>query len=106
MRNSEERCTTTTVSGTLSLMPTARPRIQVTETPPVERALQVAAQRWPGAARSDLVTKLLELGASALDESASGEVARRRSAVELTAGILDDVYEPGYLEELRREWPE
>lgn len=30
----------------------------------------------------------------------------RRKAIEDTAGVLAGIYPPGYLEELRRDWPE
>jgi len=41
-------------------MPTARPRHQVTETPDVARALDLAAKRWPGEPRSKLLHQPVE----------------------------------------------
>ena len=82
-------------------MPTTRPRIQVTETPPVEHALDIAARRWPGAARSELVVRLIDRGAAAIE-------AEGQSMLEMlvAAGSLDGVYAPDELERLRGEWPE
>ncbi|MCD2441452.1 hypothetical protein LQ757_04085 [Agromyces sp. SYSU K20354] len=87
-------------------MPTTRPRFQVTETPEVERALKVAEAAWPDATRAERVVRLLAAGADALEHSAVEQRARRIAAVMQTAGLLDEAYEPGYLERLREEWRE
>lgn len=59
-------------------MPTARPRYQVTETEAVARALDRAAQQWPGEPRAKLLLRLVDVGGAALHE-------RRRSEAELIA---------------------
>jgi hypothetical protein len=87
-------------------MPTTRPRFQVTETPEVERALRAAEAAWPDASRGERVVRLLQAGADALERAGADQRARRLSAVDFSAGSLDAVYEPGYLERLRDEWPE
>jgi hypothetical protein len=87
-------------------MPTIRPRFQVTETDEVERALQVAAAEWPGASRSELVSRLFAAGADALDGVRRERRTARLAAIEATAGILTDLYEEGYLEKLRTDWPD
>ena len=87
-------------------MPTTRPRFQVTETPEVERALKVAEAAWPDVPRAERVLRLLQAGADALERSRVEERARRLAAIEASAGILDDAYEPAYLERLREEWRE
>ena len=87
-------------------MPTTRPRFQVTETPEIRHALDVAAQAWPEASRSELVLRLFLRGAEAIDSETGRRKAGRRQAVDASAGRLDAAYEPGYLEELRAEWPE
>ncbi|UOE42886.1 hypothetical protein [Agromyces larvae] len=87
-------------------MPTTLPRFQVTVTPSIEHALHVAAERWPGVPRPELVSRLFATAVAAL-ESQQGEADRARlGAVDLTSGAFDIAYEPGYLERLRDEWPE
>ena len=78
----------------------------MTETPEVERALKIAEAAWPDVPRAERVLRLLQTGADALERSAVEERARRIAAVEASAGILDDAFEPGYLERLREEWRE
>ena len=87
-------------------MPTTRPRFQVTETPEVERALKIAAAEWPDASRSELVTLLFERGARSIEGDKTEALERRRELIRANAGKFDDVYRPGYLEELREDWPE
>ena len=90
-------------------MPTTRPRLTITETDDVARMLDVAAERWPQdrANRGRLLKRLAERGA----EAASDDLAQRRTAWEQviasTAGIAPPgTYPPGYLDELRNDWPE
>lgn len=87
-------------------MPTTRPRFQVTETPEVERALRAAEAAWPEASRGERVIRLLQAGANALESDHAERRARRLAAVDFSAGSLDVAYEPGYLEQLRADWPE
>jgi hypothetical protein len=87
-------------------MPTLRPRFQVTETPEVERALRLAAERWPEVSRSELVLRLFATAADELDAERTQRREQRLAAVDFSAGSLDVAYEPGYLETLRSEWPE
>lgn len=86
-------------------MPTTRPRFQVTETPAVERALKVAAKEWPDATRSELVTRLFERGAEALEAGKIDAREHRRRLIRANAGQFDDAYYPGYLDDLRKDWP-
>lgn len=76
-------------------MPTDLHRYQVTESAAVKRALDLAAEKWPGEPRSRLIPKLL-------DEWA--KIQERLTAIERTEGSFD--YPPGYLENVRRDWPE
>ncbi|HEV7723123.1 MAG TPA: hypothetical protein VGO60_17665 [Iamia sp.] len=88
-------------------MPTVRPRHSITETDEVRAALDRAARRWPeeSARPSRLLLRLIESGQHALDREEAEARERRRKAVRETAGMLTGVYPPGYLEELRNEWP-
>ena len=87
-------------------MPTTRPRHFVTETDDVADALDRAAERWPGLSRSQLLVRLaLEADRAAVltDEARR---RRRRKAIAELSGCLTGVYEPGYLDALREDWPE
>ncbi|MHB1534906.1 MAG: hypothetical protein ACYC1D_09930 [Acidimicrobiales bacterium] len=88
-------------------MPTTRPRHVVTESDAVARALDDAARRWPGdsANRAKLLLRLVEEGHRALVEEQDANDDARRRAVEATSGALTGLYERGYLEALREDWP-
>ena len=86
-------------------MPTTRPRHQVTETPEVARALDRAARRWPGEPRSKLLVRLIEAGDGILEHDDNTDDLAHRSAVLASAGRYAEAFGPGYLSELRAEWP-
>jgi hypothetical protein len=87
-------------------MPTKRRRHQLTETEPVSEALALAAEHWPEDARqpSRLLTRLIDEGAVAVRDQQ--QQARRRRAIARHRGAFADAYPPGYLEEVRRGWPQ
>jgi hypothetical protein len=86
-------------------VPTTKTRYQVTETPEVAHALEVAARRWPEiASRSALLAALAEEGARMIEEDEVQRRAKRRALVESVAGGF--AYEPDFLEKLREDWPE
>lgn len=89
-------------------MPTTRPRITITETDDVARMLDLAARKWPEAqaSRGELLKRLAEQGAAALDVEREARIKRRRAALAEAAGSLAGVYRPNELEELRKDWPE
>lgn len=81
---------------------TTQHRIQVTETPPLAHALDVARQAWPDEKRtSRLIERLAIEGAERLDAAEK----RRRDALEKLIGSQPGVYPEGYLDALRAEWP-
>ena len=86
-------------------MPTARQRYQVTETDSLSRALDAAARKWPGEPRSKLLLRLVEAGASSVEEDQESVEGVRRAAVLASSGAYDDAYPEGYLTELREDWP-
>ncbi|MGH3685624.1 MAG: hypothetical protein ACRDRU_27770 [Pseudonocardiaceae bacterium] len=87
-------------------MPTTRPRYQVTETPAVARAIDLAAQRWPGEPRSKLLLRLLDVGGAALEQRQATAIRDRQVAVDASSGKYPDAFSAGYLAELRQDWPE
>lgn len=88
-------------------MPTHRPRHVITETDEVARALDIAAERWPDVRpnRTRLLVRLVEEGSRAVAQREEEAAARRREAIARTSGALSGLYGPGYLNELRRDWP-
>jgi hypothetical protein len=87
-------------------MPTTRPRHQITETPDVARALDIAARRWPTEPRSKLLLRLVQTGSAVLEQERSETARDRLAAIEATSGKYGDVFIDDYLVELRRDWPE
>lgn len=87
-------------------MPTTRPRTQITHTGEIERALEVARQRWPGQQPSALLAHLIEEGARAVESTNGSAAARHRAALAEVSGSFPGAYGPGYLDELREGWPE
>lgn len=78
----------------------------VTETERVARALDAAARRWPDErSRTKLLLRLLEEGHRAVEEQHERHRAARRDAVARTGGAATGDYGPGYLAELRADWP-
>ena len=63
-------------------MPTTKQRYAVTDTDGVERALDIAQQRWPDEPRSRLLVKVIEAGGEALLRSPIEERLRKRLIVE------------------------
>lgn len=88
-------------------MPTTRRRYQVTETPEVERAIDLAAERWPDQERSRLLLRVIDAGAAAVEKSPTSVTEARRRAIRRAAsGEWADAFGPDYLAKLRADWPE
>ncbi len=86
-------------------MPTARPRYQVTETPEVARALDLAARRWPGEPRSRLLLRLINVGGDTVEHDHGAEADAHHAAVLASSGRYAEAFGPGYLTQLRADWP-
>lgn len=83
-------------------MPNALPRVQVTKTPMLEHAIDVARLRWPDETHtSRLIERLAIEGANQLDVAEQ----RRQDALDRLIGSRPGVYPEGYLDSLRAEWP-
>jgi hypothetical protein len=87
-------------------MPTTRPRLTITETDDVARALDDAAVRWPEiGSRQQLLLRLLKEGHESLRRDRDEDAERRRQAIRRTSGSLTGSYAPDYLTALREDWP-
>ncbi len=86
-------------------MPTLRPRYQVTETPQVTRALDLAAKRWPGESRSKLLVRLVSIGGDTLEHDQHTADTTHQAAVQASSGRYAQAFGPDYLTELRADWP-
>jgi chloramphenicol 3-O-phosphotransferase len=53
-----------------------------------------------------LLLRLIDAGASALEDRLERSVRERRAAIAATSGKYADVFADDYLKELRRDWPE
>ena len=74
----------------------------ITDTGPIAQALDTAEQIWPDVPRgSALVAKLLTSGAEQLSDDIQTKLAILDSLAE-----LGDACPPGYLAELREDWPD
>ncbi|MDQ2881150.1 MAG: hypothetical protein M3Y48_07870 [Actinomycetota bacterium] len=86
--------------------PTARPRHQITETPDVAHALDLAARRWPSEPRSKLLLRLVDAGRIALEQGQNETIRNRQDAIDASSGKYADAFSDDYLAELRQDWPE
>jgi hypothetical protein len=85
-------------------VPTTRPRHYVTETDELASALDAAALRWPELSRSQLLVRLALTGSQTEQAARDERRQRRLAAIDKYAGTVS--YPAGYLEELRKDWPE
>ncbi len=86
-------------------MPTARPRHQITETPEIARAIDRAAERWPGEPRAKLLLRLVDTGGALLERERQEAADAHRRAVDASSGAYADAFGPDFLRELRDDWP-
>ena len=79
----------------------------LTETDEIAVALRDAARRWPNDRErpAKLLLDLVREGHRAIAADADRAKAERLAAIERTAGALTGMYPPGYLEQLRDDWP-
>ena len=84
-------------------MPTTLDRVQVSVTPELSQALAQARLIWPDRPTSQLVALLAIAGATTLKPEKPTDIRAARREV---FGCFDGVYPEGYLEELRKDWPE
>ena len=102
------RCRTYRQGATLFGMPTTRHRYTITETDEVARALAEAAREWPDESRAPgrLLAHLVEEGRRALASRRQEALASDRASIEQVSGTLTGLYPPGYLAQLRGDWPD
>ncbi|MHB1499907.1 MAG: hypothetical protein ACYCYK_01855 [Candidatus Dormibacteria bacterium] len=87
-------------------MPTTRQRHQITETPAVAHAIDLAARHWPDEPRSKLLLRLVDAGSAVLALTEDTARDQRRHAIEASSGKYPDAFGRDHLAELRRDWPE
>lgn len=88
-------------------MPTSRPRTNITHTPQVRHALEVARAHWPDEDRdSVLLLKLLDAGVKTIEAGEDAAAERRIARIRQLAGAHTELYGPGYLDEVRDGWGE
>lgn len=89
-------------------MPTARPRYLLTQTDDLTIALDTARRRWPEDQErpTALLLHLIDEGRRSIDDERQRWIEARRHAIAHASDGLDGVYEDGYLEKLREDWPE
>lgn len=80
----------------------------ITETDEVAAALADAAERWPDdrGAPAKLLLHLVAEGRAVVARQRDRRVEHDLAAIDEVSGALTGTYGPGYLEELRRDWPE
>ncbi|GAB3927573.1 hypothetical protein GCM10011575_10300 [Microlunatus endophyticus] len=88
-------------------MPTTKTRHAVTETPEVSEALRAAARKWPEDhdKPARLLRHLIEEGFKSIEPESADRRNGRLDALRRISGSYTGLYEPGYLEDLRAEWP-
>ena len=78
----------------------------ITETEEVAASLNLAAARWSEvASRRELLLRLVEQGRAVIEHDAEQETERRIAAIDRESRALTGVYERGYLERIRNDWP-
>lgn len=85
-------------------MPTTKPRLQVTETPELTAILDQVCAENPQEPRSQVLARLALAGFAARADSEVEKRAARLLALHNLTTKFADVYPPGYLEELRKDW--
>jgi hypothetical protein len=85
-------------------MPTLRPRIQVTETEELTRALAIAEEMWPGESKSTQVCRLAALGAESAIERRFAASLERQEAIAQLQRELGDTFAGLTLKEVRAAW--
>lgn len=98
---------TSSPGATLIGVPTSRPRHAIAETPDVTVALAAAARRWPEDRDrpARLLRRLIEEGRRSIEPRTATRRTERLDAAERISASYTGLYEPGYLDDLRSEWP-
>jgi hypothetical protein len=89
-------------------MPTILPRTQITHTPPIQHALDIAQREWPedGQQPGMLLSRLAIKAADDLETAQQQRRAVRRARLLTAAGRFTGAYPADYLDELRQGWPQ
>ena len=89
-------------------MPTSRPRYLLTESDDLRRALSTARHRWPQDRDrpTALLARLIDEGRRAVETTDADRRHARVAAIRSAGDGLEGAYSPGYLAEVREDWPE
>ena len=87
-------------------MPTTLPRTQVTHTPAIAHALEVASLRWPSATPLELIQAIAEDWVAAAESEQREKSLTRAARIRANAGRFSGVYGDNYLAEIREGWRE
>lgn len=71
----------------------------------MSRAIDRAAQRWPGESRGKLLLRLVGVGSQALEQDEQSAVQAHRAAVRVSSGAYVEAFEVDHLAHLREDWP-
>lgn len=80
----------------------------ITETDPITRAIDSAAQLWPALAndRAALLRQIIASGIDAVHSLNKEHTRKRLESIDAASGAFTGVYPAGYRQNLAEEWPE
>ena len=86
-------------------MPTTLRRTQITHTPEVRHALEIAARRWPNESESGRIAHAIAEWAEQADQRRHAEIAQRQALARELSGKYTGVWGSNALAELAEDWP-
>ncbi|MDR6970854.1 hypothetical protein [Leifsonia shinshuensis] len=86
-------------------MPTQLARTQITHTPQVQRAIDVARERWSDDSDGKLLLHLIEEGERSVRDDRRMETEQRRAELERMSARYRGVFTES-LDSIREGWPE
>lgn len=80
----------------------------ITESDELAHALDAAARIWPEYRnnRSELLRQIVRVGADRVEHKETERVAKRKAAIEASAGTFPSLWPVNWREQMRDEWPD